>query len=172
MQKLSFIYILMFFIFSPLILWAQTEEPETEVPGIVDAKAITLFGVSFDLTTTAAKSILKNRFKCMDWTMENKSKCRPEGGGTIITWGVNTLGDLNQITFDCVIFSGCTYTPMEVYLTLDERFELVGPKRITGDNICADGALGEVLCVSKRTGDQNQISLYKNKFRQKAMNFD
>ena len=172
MHKLRFIYIFVFFIFSPLTLWAQAEEPETEVPSIVDAEAINLFGVSFDLTTSAAINILKNRFECSDAHISINSSCVPPGGGTIIKWYVDTLGDLKTIRFDCIVFSGCTYTPMEVYLTLDERFELVGSKRITDFSICADGALGDELCVSKNTNSLNQISLYKNKFRQKTMNFD
>ena len=171
MHKLRLIYILLFFIFSPLTLWAQTEEPETEVPSIVDAEAITLFGVNFDLTTSEMKKVLLDRFACNESFMTKRySDCTPPEGGEIIAWELDTLGDFVSIGFICEVFNGCTYTPTEVFSNLRERFKLVGDVKTTEFSICDNGVAGERMCVSKK--DRNRITLYREIFRQKPISFD
>ena len=174
MHKLRFIYLLMVFIFAPLTLWAQTEEPETEVPGIVDAKAITIFGINFDLTTDQIKTVLKERFKCQDYYMKksNGSQCIPLEGGSVVDWGLNDLGDVTAVKFSCDIFNGCDYEPEVIFSSLQERFKLVKSVEDSvelTDDICGQGPLGEQMCLFKGS---KSIVLEKYKFRQKALNFD
>ena len=160
----------MVLIFSPLTLWAQTEEPETEVPSSVDAEAITLFGFNFDLTTSELKKVLKDRFDCHSSIMVSYNQCTPPGGSEIINWTLNTLGDVVWIGFKCEIFNGCNYTPTEVFANIRERFKLVGEVQTNPDYICDSGVAGEKICVSKKK--RNLITLAKKKFRQKPISFD
>ena len=171
MHKLRFIYILVLFIFCPLAMWAQTEEPETEVPSAGPVEAITLFGVNFDLTTSKMKKVLLDRFACNKKYIEKPySDCTPLGGGEIIDWELDTLGDFVSISFKCEIFNGCTYTPSEVFSNLRERFKLVGDVKTRENSFCDNGVAGELICVSKNK--QNRITLYREKFRQKPISFD
>ena len=132
----------------------------------IDGEAITILGFNYDQSVEEAIINFTLRFGCSDIFLRNYDKCT--GDPSILSWSRDAAGGITSITFRCEAFDGCTYLAGEVFDALNAKFKLLN--EISSDySICGTGIVGEKICVSK---SMKSITLYKDKFRQKPMNFD
>ena len=69
----------------------------------------------------------------------------------------NGLDEIQEISFQCETFNGCTYSAGEVFHNLNDRFQLTGQVKEDKDTICDQGVAGtpheERDGLQARTGD-------------------
>lgn len=130
-------------------------------------EAATILGFNFDENPELAIGRLENRFKCFTTSMFFSS-C-DKNNETLFSFDSNALGEITRISFNCILFNGCSYSHTDIYQVLNESISLVGNKIETGDAICDYGVAGEEICIRKET---KWLIMSRENFRQKPISFD
>lgn len=133
-----------------------------------DGEAITIVGFNYDMEQDDALASISTRFECGK-NFKIFEKCQNSKSNYLIRWEKNGLDEIQEISFQCETFNGCTYSAGEVFHNLNDRFQLTGKVKEGTYSICDQGVAGEKICVSKGS---KLITLSKWKFRQKPMSFD
>ena len=133
-----------------------------------EAIPITLFGVNFDMNTDEVKEIIAKRFSCK-WggykTITDKY-CKTDGG-QLLTMRFNNLGEIDELSFKCDTYKGCTFSMDEIFETLSNSIRLQRESKDSVGQICGVGDLGERICVFK-----DRVSLMRSKFRVGVVSFE
>lgn len=126
--------------------------------------AITILGFNFDQSFDEAFNNFEVRFGCNPFM---KDYCLKDDKKPIY-WALDQIGQITEITFNCATFTGCAYSPEEIFQTVEKQFELVGNAVRGADGICDYGLAGERICITA----YKSIRIYKDKFRRKPISFE
>lgn len=131
-----------------------------------DGEAITILGFNYDQAVNVALDRLSLRFGCHNVLVMQYNKCTNDP--SVISWSLDAIGNISTINFRCEAFDGCTYSTEEIFEALTAKYKLTD-NNISEKYRCGSGIAGEQICVSKI---DKSITLQKDKFRQKPLNFD
>ena len=131
-------------------------------------KAITLFGVNLDMSTDEVKETLAKRFSC-GWSniYNSKSKKCITDGGRLLTMSFNNLGEIDELSFNCDTYKGCTFSVDEIFKTLSNSITFQSEPIKSISLMCSNGELGDQVCVTPTA-----VDLIRNKFRVGVVSFD
>ena len=146
----------------------KNELKKTQYVSSADGEAITIFGINFDMNKNDIINVIIDRYGCKKNYELKQNKCKIEGGGYLVQWGLNDLGQIKSIQFNCSIYNGCNYLRDEVYENISTKFKLFN-EDIKDYKTCGYGILGEKICIYD---NKLKLIFYRNKFRQLPMNFD
>ena len=130
-----------------------------------DGAAITILGFNYDVDQDLAIKSFVERFNCKPYTLSKECMVDDK----LISWSKDSLGAIQEISFNCAAFNGCAYSGSEILQNLSNRFQLVNQVEDNEYQLCDRGVAGERICVRKNS---KRIVLSKDKFRQTPMNFD
>ena len=147
---------------------SETAQEITSSFNVMDAdgEAITLLGFNYDQTVDVALNKLKSRFNCVDYYVR-RNRCTDVP--SVVIWSLDAVGNISGIYFRCEAFDGCTYSAEEIFEALTAKYNIIDNNSSDKYSFCGSGIAGERICVDK---DTKRLSLQKDKFRQKPLNFD